>query len=204
MDLNTLGCLRRRLASEYIAAGQHPRGIAQHGAQLAKDTVRGAHDTDHGIGREHQRVDRERNPTTDQNIEQPHLRRRGQRRDEDRRHGGLAYQQLSSSEDDRDQHRQHHQQSNLREPSSDRPHQQVGEHDAQHHPRDQLHRSLSALPERRAQRDHGRDRRERRPMLDPQQHRAIPRPDRGHAGLQNRPQMAMHPSTSQWDKPLHA
>ena len=34
-------------------------------------------------------------------------------------------------------------------------------------------------------------------MLDPQQHRAVPRADRGHARLQNRPQMPMDPSTSQ-------
>jgi hypothetical protein len=168
MDLNPFGRSGSRLSANCIAAGQHPRRITQHGSQLAEDTARGAGDADHGIGREDERVDRERHSATDQNVEQPYLRRRGQGRDENGRYSRLSHEQLPSPEDDRSQHRQHHEHPNLRQPDPDHPYQQIGEDDSQHHPSDQLHRPLAALPERRAQRDHCRDRRERRPMLDPQ------------------------------------
>ena len=187
-----------------IAAGQHARRhrAARPPARRRRCWWRARHRR--RVGREHEGVDRERHPAADQHIEQPYLGRRGQRRDEDRRYGRLGDEQLAASEDDRGQHREHHQQADLGQPGSDRPYQQVGEHDSEHHPGDQLHRSLPALPERRAQRDHGRDRRERRPMLDSQQRRAVPRPDCGHTRLQNRPQMAVNASTRQWDEPLHA
>ena len=95
----------------------------------------------------------------------------GQRRDQDRRDGRLGDQQLAAAERDRRAHREHDHHARLPRPGADRGHDQVGDRDPEAHAADELERALAALADRRAERDHRRDRREQR-LVDAEQRRA--------------------------------
>ena len=56
--LDTLGRVRRGLAATEVARGQRPSGISQYGPERAEHSVSGTRDTDDGMGRENERVDR--------------------------------------------------------------------------------------------------------------------------------------------------
>ena len=86
----------------------------------------------------------------------------GQRRDQDRRDGRLGDQQLAAAERDRRAHREHDHHARLPRAGADRGHDQVGDRDPEAHAADELERALAALADRRAERDHRRDRREQR------------------------------------------
>jgi hypothetical protein len=126
----------RRLAVAHVAGAQRARAIPQNDAQLAEHGIGQAGDAEHGVRGEYERVDRQGHPTPNHHVEQTHFRRRGQRRHQEPGDGGLGHQQLAAD---------------LGQPVSDRPYEQVGQHDPQHHPRHELDGSLPALAERRAQ-----------------------------------------------------
>ena len=115
---------------------------------------------------------------------------RRQRRDQDRRHRRLGDQQLAAAERDGGAHREHDHDPRLPRPGADRGHDQVGDRDPEDHAADELERPLAALPDRRAERDHGGDRREQRPVAAQQGERQVPRGHRRRGRLDDRPHAA--------------
>jgi hypothetical protein len=184
----------RPAGDDGVPALERLGGLLERPPQRGDDRLQRAVDEHPRIGREEQRGHREPDAPADQRLEHARrgvaLARRGllERDEQDRRHRRLDDHELAAPEQDGGRHREQDHHADLGRPGADELDDEVGHGEAEHDAEHQLHRPLAPLPVARAERDHGGDRGERRPLVRQQQVRQVPRRDGGERGLRDRQQ----------------
>ena len=180
----------RALGARRVGHGQRLGQLLQRAGQAGEEVLGAVADQRDGMRREEQRGDGEGDAAADHPLEdaiREGAARRGVDGDEDDgRDGRLVHEQLAAAaQDDGRAHGQDHEQPELQRAAVDHLQQRLGDHDAEQHAADQLHRALRALPVAGAEADHGGDGGERRALRRQEEHGEVPGGDRRGGGLED-------------------